>query len=595
MGKDNMDSTFDFDGDSEFSVNFYKNIEKVLGDSGVEANESSMSNEIKETGEKYETESDLNDTTEERSETTEEEELENVEASDDEASDDEAEGAEAVYAEAEATETESTEAVFAEAEANEAESTEANDSEAEGIEAEDTEAENTEAEASDAEQASDENSVEELKILNEADEEEIAEELVNINSSLARQICTEMEEMAASQAQKQKRYRFLKIQSGVLLTLLCLAGFGFFLGFTKPGHKILLNMGVNISGKIWTTFTNDFEDITQVSADVDVLEEEDIESDDVEVDETEIVFNDHPGAGRQEEGVYNILLIGEEAIGSGSARGRTDVIVIATMNTNNKTLLLTSLMRDTYVQIPNYKGNKLNSAYEKGGVNLLYETISMNFDIHLDGCIKVDFEDFEKIIDKLGGLELTLTKGEARYLNSTNYISNPKYRNVVAGKQLLNGNQVLGYARVRKRATITGNNNDYGRTDRHRIILNAIFDKYKTKSKAELATLMFEFLPMITTDIDDKCFEQLLNAFIEMGTTEISQLRIPADGTFSDNVKVRGMDVLIPDYEANIEILHEAIFGDTSAENAEGNKETNGTYANIDKSEGSTDSSTDDN
>jgi hypothetical protein len=96
--------------------------------------------------------------------------------------------------------------------------------------------------------------------------------------------------------------------------------------------------------------------------------------------------------------------------------------------------------------------------------------------------------------------------------------------------------------------------------------LNAIFDKYKTKSKVELASVMLKVLPMITTDIDSKNFEQLLNTFIEMGTMEMSQLRIPADGTFTDNVKVRGMDVLIPDLGENVEILHNFIFGDDAVE-----------------------------
>jgi anionic cell wall polymer biosynthesis LytR-Cps2A-Psr (LCP) family protein len=144
---------------------------------------------------------------------------------------------------------------------------------------------------------------------------------------------------------------------------------------------------------------------------------------------------------------------------------------------------------------------------------------------------------------------------------------------------LLNGNQVLGYTRVRKRATITGNNNDYGRTDRHRIVLNAIFDKYKSKSKMELATMMFDLLPMITTDIDNKNFEVLLNSFIEMGTMEMQQLRIPADGAF-DTAKVRGMDCIIPDLQKNITILHDFIFDDKSSTTAGGTTDTNSTTSN---------------
>ncbi len=429
----------------------------------------------------------------------------------------------------------------------------------------------------DAEAASQTAAAQEPLLYHELNEEDIEEELFDIKASLARKICEEMDCIGAEASnQEKKEKKAYRIRNGVILTLLCLVGFTFFFGFTKPGNKLLMAMGVNISGKIWSSVTGNFENSADATEDIDYIDEADKASNAKEIDPNSIVWPAHPGEGRREEGVYNILLLGEEAIGSGTARGRTDVIVIATMNTNTKELMLTSLMRDTYVQIPGYQDNKLNSAYEKGGLDLLYETISLNFDLHLDGCVMVNFEKFENIIDKIGGLEIELTAGEAKYLNNTNYISNPAYRKVVPGKQLLNGNQVLGYTRIRKRATITGNNNDYGRTDRHRIVLNAIFDKYKTKSKVELATMMFELLPMITTDIDSKNFEILLNSFIEMGTMDMQQLRIPADGAF-DTAKVRGMDCIIPDLQKNITILHEYIFNDASSTMGSGAANTNST------------------
>ncbi len=381
--------------------------------------------------------------------------------------------------------------------------------------------------------------------------------LIDINASLAKQIDEELGQLD-TQNGKKKMSKGKKAIIAALITLVCLVGFGAFMAFTKPGHQL----AVNISGLIWVTMTDEFEKDPVQMEDIDHIEESDLESDEEDIDVTTIKWPDHPGEGRQEEGVYNILLLGEEAIGSGSARGRTDLIIVATMNTNTKELKLTSLMRDTLVKIPGYLENKLNTAYEKGGLDLLYETISMNYNIRLDGCVMVNFESFEKIIDKLGGIEITLTASEAKYLNRTNYISKPQYRNVVEGKQLMNGNQVLGYTRVRKRANINGNNNDYGRTERHRIVLEAIFEKYKTKSKIELGTLMFSFLPMFTTDIDKATFEMLLNHFIEMGTTKIDQLRLPADGTFTDNVEVRGMDVLIPEWDKNITLFHNFVFGD---------------------------------
>ncbi len=495
MGKDDANSTFEFDQDPEFSANFYRNIEMAFGDSNVETPK--ITKETDTPGEA--------EVTEAASENTDKLLKEPIQKE---------------MREAQLQAEESAAADFA------------------GTTA-----------------------------IGEISEEDIEEELTGIHASLARKICEEMDCIGAEQSKEQKKKKhFMRIRNGVLLTLLCLVGFGFFFGFTKPGNLLLMKMGVSLSGKIWTARTGNFEGEVKASEDIDHLDDEDLASDAAEVDPNTIIWPSHPGGGRHEDGVYNILILGEEAIGSGSGRGRTDVIVIGTMNTNTKKLLLTSLMRDTLVQIPGYKDNKLNSAYEKGGLDLLYQTIALNFDIQLDGCVMVNFEDFEKIIDKLGGLELTLTSGEAKYLNSTNYISKPEYRNVYAGTQHMNGNQVLGYARVRKRATITGNNNDYGRTDRHRIVLNAIFEKYKTKTKVELASTMFGLLSMITTDINSKNFELLLNNFIEMGTMEISQLRIPADGTFTDNVEVRGMDVLIPDLQENVEILHNFIFGEDTVD-----------------------------
>jgi LCP family protein required for cell wall assembly len=146
--------------------------------------------------------------------------------------------------------------------------------------------------------------------------------------------------------------------------------------------------------------------------------------------------------------VINVLLIGEEKINDG-ARGRSDSMMVATINQKQKSLKLTSIMRDCYVSIPGYRDNKLNAAYNYGGGPLLLATIEQNFQIHLDGYVRVDFEAFEAIIDKLGGVEIELSQAEANYLNRTNYISNPAYRTMKAGINTMNGNQALGYSPVR--------------------------------------------------------------------------------------------------------------------------------------------------
>ena len=260
---------------------------------------------------------------------------------------------------------------------------------------------------------------------------------------------------------------------------------------------------------------------------------------------------------KNEEHVVNILLVGVEEIGGAS---NTDSMIIATMNTKDKSLKLTSLMRDLYVDIPGYSKNRLNSAFSKGGIDLLYETIELNFDVKLDGYVRVGFEDFESIIDRLGGVNISLTEAEAHYLNTTNYISKPQYRKVVAGPQTLNGNQALGYCRIRYISTKDHQSNDYGRTSRQRVVLNALFDKYKSKSLPELSLLLFDILPLISTDITKEEFDTYLRAAVNMGLTEIEDLRIPADNTFEEGY-ARKMAVLIPDLDANIKVLHEFIFG----------------------------------
>jgi len=387
-------------------------------------------------------------------------------------------------------------------------------------------------------------------------DDDIDDELISINASLAKQISEELEIIESAKPTKQKKHRMIplwvKIPGGILMVILCIVCLGLFVRYTKAGNNLAKVMG----GKIWEFSTKSFDTVEDLEGETSISDGN-VAGLPVTEDENTVV----PFLGRQEDYAVNILLLGEEAIGSGSGRGRTDLIIVATLNTKDKSVKLTSLMRDTLVQIPGYDDNKLNSAYEMGGIDLLYQTIEANFDLKLDGCVMVDFESFEKVIDKLGGIEISLTANEAEYLRTTNYISKPENRDVVEGMQTLNGNQALGYCRVRKRATAEGVNNDYGRTDRQRIVLNAIFEKYKTKSEVELASTMISILPMITTDITSTQFESLLTTFMNIGLTNIKQLRIPVNGTFTDNIEVRGMDVLIPDYQANIVALHDFIFG----------------------------------
>lgn len=355
------------------------------------------------------------------------------------------------------------------------------------------------------------------------------------------------EEFSATQDNNKKRKfpHWLKIPS-IIFSIIVVIGVGVLIYINNMLNKINFDKGENVQIQD--------EQFEQGSGNY------------VVIDPDEIEWPDNIEDVKKVEGVINILLIGEEAIESGGGRGRSDSMMIATINTYENSLKLTSIMRDLYVQIPGYSDNRANAAYQIGGIPLVYNMIKQNFDLELDGYVLVGFNDFEGVIDALGGVEITLTQQEADYLNRTNYISNKAYRNVVAGVQTLNGNQALGYARVRKVPTGDNVSDDFGRTSRQRIVLNAIFEKYKTKSLTDLIGLLPNILSMVTTDIEKS---RILNymataiSVIQNGGTELQTCRIPIDNEFIQ-ADIRGMDVLVADtFQENKEALQKFIFGDS--------------------------------
>lgn len=267
----------------------------------------------------------------------------------------------------------------------------------------------------------------------------------------------------------------------------------------------------------------------------------------------------------KEDYVHNYLIFGIEKIGG--ARN-TDAIMIGSINTKDGKIKLTSLLRDSYVEIPGYKNNKLNSAYSKGGVKLLIETIEKNYKIHIDGYASVDFDAFEKIVDLLGGVNIELGKEEAKYLNRTNYISNKLYRNVEPGMNKLNGNQVMGYVRVRKVKTLGGGHSDYGRVVRQQRALQAMFNSLmSSKNIFKILPISTEALGYVTTDLNQKQIEKMMEAVIENKTTKLETFRVPVDGSFESPKKHNGIGYpIILDWETNRIELYKFIFGYTEEE-----------------------------
>lgn len=262
--------------------------------------------------------------------------------------------------------------------------------------------------------------------------------------------------------------------------------------------------------------------------------------------------------------VKSYLLVGIEEIWGAK---NTDTMMLVSVNTKDKTIKLTSFLRDTLVSIPDHKRNKLNAAYAIGGMDMLTEVISSTYDITIDGYAYANFEAFEKVIDLIGGVDIELGKKEAQYLNTTNYISKPEYRKVNAGWNHLNGNQALGYCRVRKVVTLGGFNNDYGRTVRQRRVITAAFNKVKDMGLLDIYNLLKEATGYIVTNIPNDEITELISTVYEEGISTVEEARLPYDGMFYDS-GIKGIEgitygLVIDGHEDEIkEKFHSFIFND---------------------------------
>ncbi|MBQ9155245.1 MAG: LCP family protein [Eubacterium sp.] len=258
-----------------------------------------------------------------------------------------------------------------------------------------------------------------------------------------------------------------------------------------------------------------------------------------------------------DQDVVNILLIGCDKRADETEPGRSDTTMIATVDLKNGKLKLTSLMRDMYIDIPGYGMHKFNAAYSYGGVQLEYATIAQNFGIRLDGYVEVDMAAFREVVDLIGGVPMDLTEAEAYFLQTAYVNSKHGEKNVTAGANVLTPYQALAYCRIRQ--DVMG---EFGRTDRQRKILISVFNELKSQDIMTITNICMKSLKYVTTDLTEAQIRSLMTSVITMGTTEIEQLRIPFEGSYSaGRLNGSGAWVMQVDYERNQQALQYFIFG----------------------------------
>jgi len=376
------------------------------------------------------------------------------------------------------------------------------------------------------------------------------EELIeydDLSSALSKQVTEILGNDLGYKKKKKKKYKVVFILTGAIL--FSLAACLIILIRTKSGRKILYKLASN--------YIYEAVDKDKGNVDIDNNINLTIKTIDFDVDTMKNNYK-----YRHEDYVTNYLIFGIEEI---KGAKNTDSMMIVSINTKDRSIKVTSILRDIYIESKEPK--KLNAFYAEGGAEKLIDVIEETFKIHIDGYASVNFEAFEKVIDRLGGITIELGKEEAKYLNTTNYISNPAYRNVKPGINHLNGNQVLGYCRIRRVKTLGGANDDYGRTLRQRRVLKAIFDKYKSENILTLMSIMKECLNYVTSNLEKNQIEYILETVIENKITKMDDFRIPVNGYFQAPKKYNGIKYpLVLDLDKNIIELYKFIYLDTESE-----------------------------
>ena len=210
-------------------------------------------------------------------------------------------------------------------------------------------------------------------------------------------------------------------------------------------------------------------------------------------------------------------------------------------------------MRDLYVPIRDgYGSARINTSYQAGGVGFLTDCLLMNFGLHIDGVVRVNFWGFAKAVDILGGVDVTMTENEVKMMQK-DYIDfsgkGLNYSMIHTGNCHLDGNATLAYCRIRSL------DNDYNRTARQRKVLTTLFNKLKNSGAGTIQNLANSVLSCCQTTMSNGTMAGFLAQLApKAGSMSLSTYRIPVANTFRD-VVIGGQQVLQADQSKNIAAL----------------------------------------
>lgn len=265
------------------------------------------------------------------------------------------------------------------------------------------------------------------------------------------------------------------------------------------------------------------------------------------------------------EGVTNILLVGTD--GEYVEKGnRSDSVMLLTIDSNKKAIKISSIARDTYVDIPGYSTEKLTHAYGYEGIDLLKKVFEVNFNIKVDKYVAVNFVSFMDIMDELGGVEVKVEEKDIKEINKYIDACYDYYydrKDVVkkeyitkSGVQRLNGYQALAFSRIRY------TDDAFARDNRHRDVAESVYKTFLKSDPQEYKRCADILLDNTKTNISPIEMMNLGYTMFNINDKEIEQFQFPLEEYRNGHIisKKKGW-VLEWDKEPNLKAWHEFIYG----------------------------------
>ena len=271
------------------------------------------------------------------------------------------------------------------------------------------------------------------------------------------------------------------------------------------------------------------------------------------------------GTPYSSKNVINVLLIGLDSADALENGGRSDTLILLSLNKKTKKINMTSFFRDTWTYI-NVRGRdtygKINSSYFYGGPETLIETLQNDFKIKIDYYVAVDFSSFTDIINALGGLTIDVEDYEAEYIRRTSV-----HKEFPSGKGVkLNGWEALVYARIRK----SDSDSDVSRTRRQRKVIMALMQSAKGAGITQLNNALDMLFKYVKTDLTrmeilSYGVQGLTNGWLNY---EVQQTAIADEDVFRTGY-VGAASVVFIDFELAAQRVQTAIYGDSNITLAE--------------------------